>query len=313
MNICVVMPVTETHIKILKQVAPSASFYFGKDLTKLEQAEIIIGNVSPQIISRLPNLKWLQLNSAGAGSYCKKGILSDNTLLTNATGAYGTAVSEHIMALLLAMMKRLYQYYEQKESCIWKDRGTVKTIKNSVVLIVGFGDIGRTFAGMVKAMGAYVIGIRRRSKEIVPEADEMGTMDFLDAYLPRADIVVSILPDTSFTRKIYNKKRFEMMKKGSYFINAGRGNAVVQEDLLDSLNNHHLAGAAIDVADPEPLLADSPLWSTPNLYITPHISGGLHTKVTWDGIIKIAAENLSRYKLGQPLLNQVDRIFGYKK
>lgn len=313
MNICVVMPVTETHIKILRQAAPSASFYFGNDLTKLEQAEIIIGNISPQIISHLRSLKWLQLNSAGAGNYCKKGILSNNIILTNATGAYGTAVSEHMMALLLAMMKRLYQYYEQNKTCVWQDRGKVKTIRISVVLIVGFGDIGRNFGRIVKAMGAYVIGIRRRSKDIVPEANEMGTMDSLDTYLPRADIIVSALPDTPFTRKIYNKKRFEMMKKGSYFINVGRGNAVVQEDLIDSLNNNHIAGAAIDVTDPEPLPASSPLWSTPNLYITPHISGGLHTQVTWDGIVEIAAENLRRYNLGETLLNQVDREVGYKK
>ena len=179
-------------------------------------------------------------------------------------------------------------------------------------MILGAGDIGRAFARRVKALGAYVIGVRRREGAKPFGIDEMGTMEELDSLLARADVVVSVLPGTTATRGIFDKKRFTAMKKGSYFLNIGRGNAVVTEDLIEVMKEGHLAGAALDVTDPEPLPTDHSLWHTPNIYITPHISGDDHLSATQDKIVQIAARNLAAFMQGVPLENLVNRTTGYK-
>ena len=162
----------------------------------LEEADVIIGNVEPKLVSKAKNLKWLQLNSAGANTYCQPGILPDGVLLTNATGAYGLALSEHMLALTMAMMKKLYVYHDNQHQSLWQDEGPVTSFYGATVVVVGFGDIGRNFGRRVKALGAQVIGLRRRKGEVPPEADEMGDMAHFEDYLSRADIVASCLPDT---------------------------------------------------------------------------------------------------------------------
>lgn len=141
----------------------------------------------------------------------------------------------------------------------------------------------------------------------------MGTLEDLPGFLGQADVVASVLPGTPETTHLYDAGMFQAMKPGAFFINCGRGNAVVQEDLARALSEEHLAGAALDVTDPEPLPADSPLWDVPNLLITPHISGDHHLPQTWDKAVAIAARNLKHYLAGEPLENLVDRKTGYKK
>lgn len=313
MKIAVAMKVNEAQKKVLEQAAPNAEFYYGKDLEKIKGAEVLIGNLPPAQMKELPDLKWIQLNSAGANNYCVPGILSEDVKLTNATGAYGPALAEHLLAMLLAMIKKLYLYQDDQKKHTWADEGTVTSLDGATVLIIGFGDIGRHFGRLCKAMGAHVIGMRRRSGDVPPEADEMGRMDELDAYLAKADVIASALPATPATTGLYTAEKFAAMKQGAYFLNIGRGDAVDQEALRQTLLDGHLAGAAIDVTSPEPLPADSPLWDTPNLYITPHVSGGQHLPATWDRVVKIAADNLKRYIAGEPLQNTVDRKTGYKK
>lgn len=281
---------------------------------ELAKADIIIGNVSTDLMKYATRLQWMQLHSAGANTYCAPGVMPKGAQLTNATGAYGLAIAEHMMGMTLAMMKKLYTYYDNQKAGQWSDEGQVQSIYGATVLVIGFGNIGKEFGKRMKSMGAHVIGIRRRSSTTVPpEADEMGTMDQLDTYLARADIVASSLPETKETYHIYDAKRFAVMKKNAYFINVGRGSNVVQDDLCQALENGHLAGAAIDVTTPEPLPEEHPLWKTPNLYITPHISGGYHLQATHDYIVRIAADNLKRFLADMPLENQVDFKTGYKK
>ncbi len=280
---------------------------------ELAKADVIIGNVATNLMKYAVRLQWMQLHSAGANTYCVPGVMPQGAQLTNATGAYGLAIAEHMTAMLLAMMKKLYTYYDNQKDASWHDEGQVHSIYGSTVLVIGFGNIGKEFGKRMKAMGANVIGIRRRSGDVPPEADEMGTMDQLDAYLARADIIASSLPETKATYQLYNAQRFAAMKRHAYFINVGRGSNVVQDDLCQALVRGQLAGAAVDVTTPEPLPKESPLWHTPNLYITPHISGGYHLQATHDRIVRIAADNLKRFLAGQPLENQVDFATGYKK
>ena len=322
MKIVVAMPVTATHKAWLEKAAGDNEIYYADTKAALGvqvpedvlvDADIIIGNLAPDLVRKAPKLRWMQLNSAGSNAYVKKGVLPEGALLTNATGAYGLALAEHMLAQLLAMMKKLYLYYDNQKDNNWKDEGPVTSVYGSTALIIGFGDIGREFGKRLKALGAHVIGIRRRSMDVPPEADEMGSMDKLDDYLARADIIATSLPDTPATEYLYNKDRFAAMKKGAWFLNIGRGNCVVQKDLMEAVKSGHLAGAAIDVTDPEPLPADDPLWQVPGLYITPHVSGGYHLKATHDRIIQIACDNLKAFQTGQPLRNIVDFETGYKK
>ena len=300
MKILVVLKVKNHHKKWLQKSAADAELRFlpTDQVTESDLADVdaIIGNVPTELLPAAKKLRWLQLNTAGADIYCKDGLLKDDVLLTNATGAYGLALSEHLLAQLLAMMKKLYPYYDNQKAGLWRDEGAVASIEDATVLILGIGDIGRAFARRVKALGI----------------DELGTMAELPALLARADVVVSVLPGTSETTGLFCKERFAAMKKGAYFLNIGRGSAVVTDDLIEAVQTGRLAGAALDVTDPEPLPADHPLWRTPNVYITPHISGDDHLSATQDKIVQIAARNLSAFLHGVSLENLVDRNTGYK-
>lgn len=322
MRILVAMEVNEEHKRWLEASAEGHELVYWpmKGLVhasvpddELAKADVIIGNVVPELLCRAARLRWIQLGSAGADAYCRAGVLPDGVVLTNATGAYGLAIAEHMMSLVLAMMKHLYAYYDNQKKGLWHDEGQVLSVYGRTVLVIGFGDIGRQFGRRMKAMGAHVIGIRRRHGEVPPEADEMGTMDRLDEYLAQADIVSLSLPNTAETHHLFDKNRFAAMKQGAYFINVGRGNSVVQADLCQAVQSGHLAGAAVDVTDPEPLPPDDPMWHTPGIYITPHVSGGFHLQATHDAIIRIAAANLRRFIHGEPLENIVDFATGYKK
>ena len=255
----------------------------------------------------------MQLNSAGAEQYVRPGVLAPKTKLTNSTGAYSKAVAEHGAAMLFMMQKKLYLYRDAQKRHEWADFGTVTSITDATVLVVGLGDIGRHFAGIVKALGAHVIGVKRRPGEKPDCVDELYTMEMLDEVLPRADVVFSVLPGTPAATHLYTAERFELMKPDAIFINCGRGAAVENSVLYDALKNGRIASAAIDVSEVEPLPPDSPLWTLDNLMITPHVSGYYHLPHTLECIVDIAAENLARFMRGEELINVVDFTTGYKK
>lgn len=268
---------------------------------ELEQADIIMGNLPVDLIQKAPRLKWLQLNSAGCDPYCNPGVLKEETILTNASGAYNIAVSEHMAAATMAMMKKFYPYYENQRQNLWRDEGSVMSPYGACVLVLGLGNIGLRYAAIMKAMGSYVIGIKRHLTGIPEGVDEIYTMNELDECLKRADIVASVLPGTPETTNLFGKAQFNAMKKSAFFINAGRGSLVDQTALMNALENEQIAGAFLDVTEPEPLPQSSPLWSTKNLYITPHTAGGFHIPVTLELIAEICCENLRRYQAEEPL------------
>ena len=316
LKILVVMPVLEHHKKLLEQTAPEAEFEYclGKDLTaeQVAGADIIIGNAPARLIQGTSRLKWLQLNSAGTDGYTAPGVLPEGTLLTNASGAYGLAISEHMIASLLYLMKKLNYYSADQRTHTWSDHGQVTSIYGARTLVVGLGDIGGEFAQRMHALGSTVTGIRRTAADKPEYLAALYQMDHLKECLADADIVASSLPGTRATYKLFNAEAFACMKQGAYFLNVGRGTAVDSLALADALNSGHLAGAAVDVTDPEPLPADHPLWEARNLLITPHISGNYHLQETHERIIRIAARNLARYLKGEPLENMVDFSTGYR-
>lgn len=335
-NILVTIPVEPAHAEKLKAAGPGCEFRFRQamPLPSLEQAQlpftsllesspvtqedvdwadIILGNVKGAMLHGSGKLKWLQTNSAGVEEYIKPGVLAPGTSLTNATGAYGLAISEHMLAMLLSILKKLTLYRDQQKDGKWESRGAVRSIYGSTVLVLGMGDIGGEFGKRCKALGAKVIGVRRTNAAKPDYADEVRLIGELDELLPEADVVAITLPGTEATRNLINRQRLEAMKPGAVLLNVGRGYIVDTEALCDALESGALLGAGVDVTEPEPLPAGHRLWKIPTAVVTPHISGFYHLKETHERIVNIMAENLKRFRQGEPLRNQVDFATGYRK
>ena len=281
-----------------------------KSLTEeiVRDAEVVMGNISRDLLAKCGKIKWLQLQSAGANLYAD---IPDDIILTNCAGAFGTAISEYMMAEILMVMKKLDKYLDNQRNGEWKRLGTVNTIAGSTVLCVGMGNIGGEMAKRMKAFGAYVIGVQRTVHDKPDFVDELHTIEEIDELLPRADIVTMSVPETSQTIHMIDERRLRLMKKDAILVNVGRGTAIVTDDLVKVLNEGHLAAACLDVTDPEPLPEGHPLWTARNVYITPHVSGGENTDITEKNIRERFYVNLKHYVNGEPLEHIVNKRLGY--
>lgn len=314
-NVVVSSPFTPAQLEELHALAPDANWtyypqYEGEEET-MKDADVILGNVPPEKLPCCEKLKWLQLCSAGTDGYMD--FVPKDILFTNGTGAYGPAISEHLLAMLLVLKRDLLTYHCDTLAHSWEPRRTAETVEGSTVLVLGTGDLGGQFAQRVRMLGAYVIGVRRTTGEKPDFCDEIHTIDELDEQLPRADAVVMCLPNSADTQHIMDEKRIFLMKKGSVLLNVGRGISVDQDALAKALNSGHLWGAGLDVADPEPLPPEHPLWSARNILITPHISGGWKIPSVVEKVKDIILRNLKAYINEEPLINLVDPQTGYKR
>ena len=326
----VTIPTGERHRNLLQQAAPGWEFRFrgtdtlvcapqealpGQPVTQedVDWAQVILGNVPAAMLHGSPALEWLQTNSAGVEAYIRPGVLAGDTLLTNATGAYGLAIAEHMLGMLLELFKKLELYRYAQKSGAWQSQGAVKAVYGSTVLVLGMGDIGGEFAARCKALGAKVIGVRRSPRPCPEYADEVHLLEDLDSLLPQADVVAITLPGTDATRGLMSRERLAKMKEGAVLLNVGRGFIVDTEALCDALERGHLSGAGVDVTDPEPLPPTHRLWNIPTAVVTPHISGFYHLRETHERIVGIFLENLRHFQAGEPLRNLVDFATGYRK
>lgn len=314
-NILVLMPIEEEYKKQLEEQAPSANFFYSRPNEVLkddvEKAHIIIGNLPQDLLMDAKNLEWLQVSNAGVDNYVKDGALPKGVVLTNASGAYGLAISEYMIGVLLQIYKKLHHYRDQQQQHIWEKSVDIKLIHQSTVLIVGLGDIGSTFAKKMKALGACTIGVKRKNIEKPNYMDEVHLIKDLDSLLPRADVVAICLPGTKETHHLFSKERIAKMKKESVLINVGRGSIVDADAVYVALKSGHFMGAGLDVFETEPLSADHPLWDEKNAVITPHVSGLYHYHETLERIVTICAENLKRYFNDEKLRNMIDISAGY--
>lgn len=326
----VTIPTGERNRNLLQQAAPGWEFRFrgtdtlvcapqealpGQPVTQedVDWAQVILGNVPAAMLHGSPALEWLQTNSAGVEAYIQPGVLAGDTLLTNASGAYGLAIAEHMLGMLLELFKKLELYRDAQKSGAWQSQGAVKAVYGSTVLVLGMGDIGGEFAARCKALGAKVIGVRRSPRPCPEYADEVHLLEDLDSLLPHADVVAITLPGTDATRGLMSRERLAKMKEGAVLLNVGRGFIVDTEALCDALERGHLSGAGVDVTDPEPLPPTHRLWNIPTAVVTPHISGFYHLRETHERIVGIFLENLRHFQAGEPLRNLVDFATGYRK
>ncbi len=254
----------------------------------------------PALFKNLPALRVVQSFSAGVDWLLPR--IPPGVVVCSAVGVHDVAVSEWVLAAILAMQHRLPDFVDQQRHTEWNrdiaegDNSWVHPIEDlegKTVLVVGYGSIGRAVAARLAPFGARVVGVAQHPR------DDVQSTDALPRLLPNEDIVVNLLPLTPETEKFMDSRFIAQMKPGSLLVNAGRGKTVDTDALLAALQAGRLR-AALDVTDPEPLPADHPLWHAPNVLITPHIAG---TVAKWEErAYRFAGEQIRRFASGQPLL-----------
>ncbi len=309
-------PVLDEYKDEIQNLLPDTKIHykdFSCDSKELAQdADIIFGNIkTPDYIKDNNNLRWVHLASAGTGTWSN--ALPENVLLSNSTGAYGEAVSEHMLTMTLAVMKCLPYYAEGKANHHWQDRRFVKGIIGSRVVVFGLGDIGCEYAKRMKALGAYVIGVRRNNTVKPEYIDELRLTEDSDELIKTADVIAMCLPKTPATMNFMSRERIGSMKKDAILINAGRGDSVDEEALIEALNQNKIFGAGLDTFITEPLPENSPFWDCPNLVITPHSAGFYTLRKTQENVCEIFIESLKEFLAEKELSTAVDRKTGYRK
>lgn len=298
--------------------------FFGDIPLELADIEVIIGEPSAEKLHRAKKLRWLQITWAGADKYVSvlrelahSEIFKKDLLFTNASGAFGTIISEYVVGSILSLYRSFPQYWENQSRHIWQKIERADTIFGKKVLILGCGDIGRNLAHRLKAFDTQIIGIKKhepseRSLQTLEDFDALYGGEQLDILLPEVDMVIGCLPKTKETTGLLNRKRLRSMKKDAILVNVGRGNLIVTKDLCEVLQEGHLKGAVLDVLDEEPLEENSPLWDMRNVILTPHIAGpSIGNAYTESAIWALCMDNLERYLNGQRLKHIVDLEEGY--
>ncbi|PTV93937.1 phosphoglycerate dehydrogenase-like enzyme [Halanaerobium saccharolyticum] len=274
-------------------------------LPLLKEAEIVFGWPKTELLKKAENLKWLHLPSAGVDRYANKELYQNRDLmLTNSSGVYGKPIAEHVFSMIMAHNRNLIDYAYDKKEKKWQRKNDIKDFFNSTVGILGLGDIGSTIAKRAKAWGAEVLALKRTMIEFPNYVDQIYLNDDLDKLLKESDYLILTLPGTPETEGIIGRKELKMMKDTAFIVNIGRGSLIKQDELLEALKNNWIAGAGLDVTDPEPLPEDSELWELDNLILTPHTSGFSPTND--QRRFEIFKDNLQSYLQNQKLNNLVD-------
>ncbi len=279
-------------------------------LQEVADADAIIGAPSREVINAARQLKWLQITSAGVKPYLVPEIVNSDIVMTNAKTLSAPAIADHGFGMLLALTRKLNHFIAVRPAEQWVRRNwELQELEGKTAVVVGTGGIGSQVARRAKAFGMTVIGVD--PKEFPPRLsfDRMVYPDRLDQVVPEADVVFLCVPHTKESEKMYGPSQFERMKRGSYFIALSRGKVYDLGALVKALDSQHLAGAGVDVTDPEPLPKGHALWKFENVVITPHVAtqgeGGTPRR------IKLYKENIARFAAGEQLRNVVDKQKGY--
>lgn len=281
---------------------------------ELADADGFIGEVKPNHIRIAKNLKWVQTMSAGVERVLHLSggseLRDSNIILTNNQIVQGPEIADHAMAMLLTLARGLPKYIGDRQAEKWEARpynGIELNTKTAIV--IGVGGIGNQIAIRAWAHGMKVIGVDPEDIPYSPFITKVVKPDQLDEVLPQADVVFISAPHTEKSHKMVGARQFEMMKPNSYFIAVSRGGLYDMPGLVKALDSKRLAGAGVDVTDPEPLPKGHPLWKFDNAIITPHVAGRSDLdRARMLGTIK---ENIRRFGEGKPLLNVVDKHKGY--
>jgi D-2-hydroxyacid dehydrogenase (NADP+) len=301
----------------MKREFPHVEFVeaYGKEAldTSVADCDVIYGgHPKADTIGKARKLRWVQTFSAGVNHFPLKELSERDIPLTNASGAHGIPIAENILAMMLAFAIRIPTFIraqDKKEWLSWKDEGAKFELEGQTLLVAGLGGIGATLARKADALGMRVIGIRRNPTDPPPGVNTVYATEHLQEALGQADHVALCLPLTDETTDFLNEAELRAMKPTAYVYNVGRGKSINRAALIGALKHGWIAGAGLDVTDPEPLPSDDPLWSFPNVILSQHTSGNspaMDRRVT-----DIFIDNLRRFLAGEPLRNRVDYLRGY--
>lgn len=276
-------------------------------------ADAIIGFCSERILAVAPKVTWIQIFAAGAERCLAiDRVASGDIVLTNMQKMSSPVIAEHVTAMVLSLARGIPAYSKAMAQGEWRRGGSItdgmQSIGGKTVLVLGLGGIGTESARRLAALDMKVIATRRSSREGPAFVDRVGLSSERFELAAQADFIVNALPLTAETSGVLDAEFFAAAKRGAYFINVGRGKTVVTSDLAAALESGQLAGAALDVTDPEPLPADHVLWQMSNVIITPHVAGRGGTFLRHRVLAK---ENLRRFVAGEALYNVVVPERGY--
>jgi phosphoglycerate dehydrogenase-like enzyme len=279
----------------------------GEASAYVDRCTIILGEPSriARVVEGAKALKWVQSTFAGVEELLRTGGARSDYILTGVKGVFGPFMSEYVVGYLLALERHFFAAYRNQQDRTWR-RLPYKSLRGRLIGICGFGSIGRHLARTADHFGLRVWGYKRTA-ETVPEAERVFTGPEFDEFLSQPDYIVNTLPSTPATVRLFDDAAFRAMKTTAVLINIGRGDAVVEEALIRALQQGLIGGAVLDVFEKEPLPESSPLWTLPNVVITPHNSG-----FSFPGdIVALFAENYRRFSKGDSLLHRVDFERGY--
>lgn len=302
-------------VPALKVMAPDIEFTVADrdDMARqAASADVLFGICSPEALAAAKSVQWIHLLSAGVERCVSiPAVRERNILVTNMQRIGGPIIAEHVMAMTLAFTRALDFYIPARARHEWRaaPEGRTEVIQGKTMLVVGLGGIGSEVAKRAHALGMRVVATRARGRTGPDFVDYVGLPGELHKLATGADFVVNTAPLTPQTKGIFDAAFFAKMKPTAYFINIARGGSVVTDALVAALQNKQIAGAGLDVTDPEPLPPGHPLWNAPNVIITPHVAND--SDLGYGVQVAISKENLRRYIAGERMLSVVDVARGY--
>jgi phosphoglycerate dehydrogenase-like enzyme len=305
---------TAAAVEELRSSAPGGVEVIGVDGAALKaraaEADAILGTVSNDLLRAAPKLKWVQTYSAGVERYLTPELKASGVTVTNGKIIQGPNIADHAFAMLLALTRDLHRIIPNRTAEEWS-RGRHRPIElpGKTAVIVGVGGIGMQIAQRARGFGMRVIGVDPKDLSYTPLVDKFVPPDRLDSVLPEADVVFVSAPHTPQSEGMMGARQFELLKKGAYFIAVSRGKLYNTDALVRALDSRRVAGAGLDVTDPEPLPKGHALWKFENVVITPHIAG--QSDRVQERRMTLIKENIRRFAANEPLLNVVDKSKGY--
>ena len=283
----------------IAELLPTADIYCGHAKVPVPWADVVAGG----------RLKWIQSSAAGMDHCLVPGVIDSEIVVSSASGILAEQVLDHTLALLLASLRNLPTFFRAQQQREFVRRPT-RDLCGTTVGIVGLGGNGRRLAEVLQRFNTRILATDYFPEHQPTYVDWLGGANEIDVLLPEVDSLILAAPLNDQTRGLIDARRLALMKPGASLVNMARGPLVVEIDLIDALTSGHLAGAAMDVTEVEPLPAESRLWDLPNAIITPHVGGQRASRI--DDMTDLFCENLRRYQAGGRLINQLaDKQLGF--
>ena len=316
MRIVLCYPAESHHIAQIAAVAPDAEIVDAGQKRIAEEiltADIYCGHAKEgplpwdQVVAQ-GRLQWIQSSAAGIDHCLAPPVVASKIIVTSASGVLADQVAEQTMALMAGLARSLPVFFRAQQAREFVRRPT-RDIHGTTIGIVGFGGNGRRLAEVLRTFKTRILATDYFPVDKPDYVEALWPPEKLDELLRQSDYVILAAPLTNETRGMINARTLQLMKPGAFLINVARGALVVERDLIAALEAHHLAGAGVDVTEIEPLPLESKLWHLPQVIITPHVGGQSRTRI--DDMTNFFCENLRRWRVGEPLLNLVDKRLGF--